>query len=723
MVATLLTNAAESNRGVLRYIPEVTWGTTPGSGVVKTMRITSSSLEAKKTTKVSEEIRADRMVPNIIEVAAMTDGDVGFEFSSGGQDDFYEHFLLAAFSQSMNHFMIKGSTVSVVTTSKIRITGADYTGWLSAGQYLKLEGFDSLFNNGHFHVASFSYTGGNTDIITNETSLVVEAGSAYTKVMDANDVLFKSTTAAIVAGNKISLTGWTTGKGLKAGQKLWLEGLGKESGTIAFNPLAPANNDTFSINDGVNTAITFEFATSSSLASTGHVFVLVTPTSPNTTAQALVTAIQDQFKKHNFQCYAKLTAGTKEAGSIAFATTAEVGDQFTINDGNNATRTFTFVASGAVLGSYNVNVGVSAAASGTNLAAEINFQLAAGTLNVTAAGTSTVTLTNNNYTGGTIVEVVDGGGDITTTNFSGGVKPTVTVYNGYQTGGTITESLASIVGTNFSGGFATKGGLFVTIVSIPDADTVVVSETLTADANGGGLTVVVKGSHLRNPGVATDIVKKSMSMETGFTDVGKYLGHNGLRLSSFTQTIVPGEIVKGKLAFMGRETRALDATELGNTGSYTVLDTTTDEIFNGTSNVDNIARNGSALTTAILKIDINGDAGLRSQPAVGAKFPAGIGYGRFSLKGTFVAYFQNFDLYRDFLNHATSSLSWDMKDLDWNKYFFTIPSIKYTASPLPLDGIDKDVTTTISWTAQRDAALATMFMVDRFSSVWSSTIA
>lgn len=722
MVSTLLTNAAETNRGVLRWINEVSWGTTPASGTVRTMRITSSSLEAKKTTKVSEEIRADRMVPGIIEVAAMTDGDVGYEFSAGGQDDFYEQFLLANFSRSMNHVLVKGSSVSVVTTSKIRLAGQDLSAWFAANQYVKLEGFFDLHNNGYFQVSSVSYTGGNTDIVTVETTLVVEAGNAYGKLLDANDVLMKSTSGAIVSGNKINLTGWTTGKGLLAGQKLWLEGLGKESGQIAFNGVNPANNDTFTVSDGVNTALTFEFATSSSLASTGHVFVLVTPTNPSTTADAFLTALMTEFHKQNIAVYGSKAAGVKQTGSIAFATTAEVGDQFTINDGNNATRTFTFVASGAILGSYSVNVGVSAAASGTNLAAEINAQLAAGTLNVTAAGTSTVTLTNNNYTGGTIVEVTDGGGDITTTDFNSGTKPIVTLVNGYQTGGAITESLASITATNFSGGSATKGGLFVTISSVPDADNVVTVETLTADANSGTLTMIVKGSHLRNPGNPLNIIKKSISAETGFTDVGKYLGHNGLRLSSFTQTVSPGEIVKGKLSFMGRQTTALDTSVLGNS-PYTILDTTVDEIFNGTSNVDNISRNGTALTTAILKIEIQGDAGLRSQPAVGAKFPAGIGYGRFSLKGSFTAYFQNFDLYRDFLNHSTTSLSWDMHDLDWNKYFFTIPAIKYTASPLPLDGIDKDVTQNISWQAQRDATLQTMYMVDRFSSYWPSTVA
>lgn len=604
MVATLLTGAAESNRGVLRWIPEVTWGTTPASGLVKTMRITSSTLEAKKSTKTSDEIRADRMVSNVIEVAAQTSGDVGWEMSAGGQDDFYEQFLLSSFTQSMNFFNVEGSSVSVNTTSKVRIAGKDWSAWLANSQYIKLEGFTNVNNNGYFKIASFAFTGGNTDITTVETTLVIEAGSTYTAVRDANDVFSKATTTQFQASNTVQTVA-VLPTNLIVGQRVYLEGLGKETGTATFTATDPTENDKFTLTDGVQT-LRFEIATNQATVSPGNVWIPLSATE-TTLAANFVTALMDQFRKQNIRISA--------------------------------------VAAAAV-----------------------------------------VTMTNHR-----------------------------------GTGGVLTEALATMTTTAFSGGSLTKFG-FYTIASIVDTTHFTTVETLTVDTNATTLTVIIKGSHLRNPGDPTLIVKKSISAETGFTDIGKYLGHNGLRLGSFKTTIAPGDLVKGSFSFMGRQTTALDTSVLG-LSPFVILETTTEEPMNATANVSNVLRNGLALTTAVLKIEIDGDAGLRVQPAVGAKFPAGIGYGRFNLKGSFTAYFQNFDLYRDFLNHTTASLEWSLEDADHNCYFFRVPSIKYLTDPLTLDGIDKDVTEMISWTAQRDTSLGTMFMIDKFSSTYPMTVA
>jgi tail tube protein len=720
MVATILTNAAETNRAVLYYIPEITWGTTPGSGTVRTMRITSSSLQAKKTTKLSNEIRADRMVSDVIATDFSTDGNIKWEMSAGGQDDFYQQFLLATWSKSMNYWLVKGTAVSTVTTSKVRVAGKDWTGWLANNQYIKLEGFLNPTNNGYFKISSFSYTGGNTDIITVETSLVVEVGTAYTKVMDANDVLVKSTAFTIVSGNKLFLDDWTVGQGLQVGQRLYVEGLGKETGSIAIGPALPANNDTFLVTDGVN-PITFEIADTAALASTGHVYINRALT-PDVLMANIQVAIMDQFRKQNFRVAAAQVAGTKQVGSFAFAATASATDTVSINDGRT-TVVFTFVASGAVLGSGNVNIGASATASGHNLKLEIDAQVAAGPLNVSATDvTGTVTVTNNLFTGGTLLAPVNAGADDTVTAFTSGTKPKTNLTNGVVGGGgDIDSALAYHTVVDMSGGDATMAGFF-TIASLPDEDTVVTNETLTANANGGGLTVVVKGSHIRNASTVAGITKQSMSAETGFTDVTKYLSHNGLRVGDFTMNLQPSAIVTGDFTIMGRQTATLNATVLG-TAPYTVLDANSESVFNSTSNVGDILRNGAALTTAILKLDVKGAATLRMQPAVGAKFPAGIGYGRFTLTGAMDCYFQNFDLYNDFINHTTASLLWSMEDGDHMKYYFTVPSIKYDSDPIAPTGIDKDVTETIAWTAFRDSTLGTMFMIDRFSGVWPTSVA
>jgi len=597
-------NSAESNRAQLLSIPEVTWGTTPGSGTVKTLRILNSGISATKDTKMSEEIRADRMVSSIVETAASTGGDVKFEVAAGSFDDFMQAFLLGAWTKTMNWFQVKGTSVSITGVHEVTITGADWTDWLADNQWLKLEGFLTAGNNIYVSVnGAPSYSGGNT-VITVDQTVAVEAGSAYTRIFDANDVHSVATTVTFTSGNTVDGGGANAYAGLKVGQRVWIEGLGKETGTIQAIATDPAEGDTIVISDGVDT-ITLEIRTNSALVTPGNVHVALSGT-PATLAASISAAIMDQFRRKN------------------------------------------------VMISCTVS-------------------------------TDTVTLTNHR-----------------------------------QTGGSISSASGGITETNFSGGSATKGG-FYTVASVPDNDTFTTVETLSTDANAGSKKVIVKGSHVRNPGVVGDITKQSFSMETGFTDVAKYFSHDGLRVGGFDFNVQTGEILNMSFSFKGRETATEPSgTALGNTGTYTVLPATSTEPLNATSNVGTIYKDGTALDLAVMNIKIQGDANLREQRAVGEKFPAGIGYGRFALKGTLEVYFEDFTMFNAFLDHDTVSLEFDVTDADEQTYWFKIPAMKVSADPISPPGIDKDVMEPMEFMAFRDSSLQTMFMVTRFSSVWGS---
>ena len=710
---------AEANRFALYQIPEAVWGTLPGSGVVYKVRLTSSSLTAVKETTSSDEIRADRMVPSNIEVAASTKGDVGFELSMFSYDLMWQQFLLGAWTQAMKGLFVKGSAVAVTGASQITIAGVDYTAWLADNQYVKLEGFTNLANNGYFKVnGAPAFSGGNTVITVDESSLVTEAGSAFTKIFDAADVLLKSTSTAFEATNKINGGGANAfaGLGLKVHQKIYIEGLGKETATVTFNADTPAENDTFDISDGVDT-LTFEIASVAGSVAPGNVHVALSG-APNTLRTNLMAAINGQFIRETLRVTAATgVAGTKEAGSFAFATTAEVGDQVTVDDGENSVQ-FTFAVAAA--GLTTVAHGGSATDSAANLATAIN---AHPSLNVTATPTTgTCAIVNDNYVGGELTEQADGGTDITTTDFTSGVAPTMIITNQRGTGGSIVETLDAITAGSFSGGSANKFG-FRTIASLPDDDSIVVAETLTTDANSGSLTVVIKGSHLRNPGVVGEITKQSSSFESAYTDIAKQFTHDGCRLGSFSLSVRAGEKVTGSWSLMGRETRSRNSTVLGNTGTYTVLDTTSNEPLNATSNVGTLEKDGVAFTTAITAIELNGDNNLREQRAVGEKFPAGIGYGRFMLSGKITAYFQNYDLYNAFINHETVALAFSFEDADHNRLFFRVPAAKFAKDDIVAEGINRDVMEPLDWMAQRDPVTNTQFMLDRFSSCYPSSVA
>lgn len=102
-------------------------------------------------------------------------------------------------------------------------------------------------------------------------------------------------------------------------------------------------------------------------------------------------------------------------GTVVFSSTADAGDIVTVNDGINTAVAFTFGGGGG-----QVSPGASATNSATNLAAAINNARLAGTLNVLAtSSTGTVTLTNLNLVGGSIVETADVvSNNMTVTTFS-----------------------------------------------------------------------------------------------------------------------------------------------------------------------------------------------------------------------------------------------------------------------------------------------------------------
>lgn len=596
-------NSAESNRAQLLYLSEAVWGTTPASGTVKTMRILSSSIAVTKETKTSDTIRADRMVPAVIETAASTGGDIKFEMAAGAADDFFQAFLLGAWTKEMNFWQVKGASIAVTGVNEITISGADWTDWLADNQWLKLEGFLTVTNNVYVRInGTPTYGSGNT-VITVDQTLVVEAGSAYGRIFDAGDVHTVASTVTFTSGNTVDGGGANAFASIKVGQRVYLEGLGKETGTIQAAATDPAEGDTIIVSDGVD-SVTFEIRTNSALVTTGNVHVALSGT-PNTLAASIGAAIMDQFRKKAFMISCTVS-------------------------------------------------------------------------------TDTVTLKNHRRTGGSI------------SSASGG----------------ITEA-------NFSGGSATKGG-FYTVASVIDNDTFTVAETLSTDANAGTLNVVVKGSFVKNPGTVSEITKQSVSAETGFTDVTKYFMHDGLRVGSFDLDIQAGEILSGSFSFKGRETTAEAATVLGNTGTYTVLDAAATEPLNATANVGTIYKDGVALDLAIMSIKMQGDASLREQRAVGEKFPAGIGYGRFSLKGTIEAYFEDFTFFNAMLDHTTLSLEFDVSDVDLNTYWIKVPALKITADPISPSGIDKDVMEPLEFTAFRDSSLQTMLMISRFSSVWGT---
>jgi len=189
---------ADSNRARIRYIKESdsNWGSTPNSGVTRELRYTGSTLNVQKDTTTSQEIRSDRMVSDIVETAMRSSGDLSVEFSAGSHDDFMEGFMYGAWTRPMGFDFVKGLTVSWGATNKLYLSGADWTTYFTVGHRVKTSGFVNPANNSYFEISALTFNSGanRTEITMTASTAVIESGTAYTQVIDANDVFVLNNT-------------------------------------------------------------------------------------------------------------------------------------------------------------------------------------------------------------------------------------------------------------------------------------------------------------------------------------------------------------------------------------------------------------------------------------------------------------------------------------------------------------------------------------------------
>lgn len=257
---------ADSNRARMRYIKESNsvWGTTPSSGTTRELRYTSSTMNAQKATTTSDEIRADRMVSDIVEVSATSTGDINVEFSAGSHDDFLESFAYGAWTRPMTFDSLQGVSLDWATSSTITYTGADVTGYFTVGHRIRLSGFENPINNGYFQISVIAFGSGVTTITVTTSIGIAEGGTVYSKLEDANDVIVLNSTA-IRSGTSAASTFDSNGGNLFAaaitagqlvvGQKIYVDGLGYQTSTVTIADSAMtviANGAYITIGDGTN---------------------------------------------------------------------------------------------------------------------------------------------------------------------------------------------------------------------------------------------------------------------------------------------------------------------------------------------------------------------------------------------------------------------------------------------------------------------------------------
>lgn len=89
---------ADGSRHSLFMVPEVTYGVTPTTPALETIRHTGTTLGLAKDTLQSEELRADRQIADFRHGARQVNGDISIELSFGSFDVILEALLLGTWT-------------------------------------------------------------------------------------------------------------------------------------------------------------------------------------------------------------------------------------------------------------------------------------------------------------------------------------------------------------------------------------------------------------------------------------------------------------------------------------------------------------------------------------------------------------------------------------------------------------------------------------------------
>lgn len=177
---------SDTNRVAMKYVKESTFGTTPGTPTMTTVRLTGESLKQATASTKSQEIRSDRQIPDVVRTGINVEGDINFELSPGGSGTAgpFDDFIASAVQASawVADVVSTGTYTPATSTTFTRATGSFVTDGLTAGSWIKVSG--STANNTIFRivtVAALTLTvSGVAVVVESSASITIRQGGTAT---------------------------------------------------------------------------------------------------------------------------------------------------------------------------------------------------------------------------------------------------------------------------------------------------------------------------------------------------------------------------------------------------------------------------------------------------------------------------------------------------------------------------------------------------------------
>ncbi|WP_029002723.1 phage tail tube protein [Azorhizobium doebereinerae] len=146
-----------TNRVRVGRVRETTYGVVPTSPVFKAQRLTSNALAGNPQTTVSNEIRSDRQVTDLILTGVQAGGNQAGELSFSAADDDFEEALQGTWLNKPSVTVLTADT-EISDVSATTLTVASGGAAFKAGHICLLSGFPTPANNKLARVASATAT-------------------------------------------------------------------------------------------------------------------------------------------------------------------------------------------------------------------------------------------------------------------------------------------------------------------------------------------------------------------------------------------------------------------------------------------------------------------------------------------------------------------------------------------------------------------------------------
>lgn len=166
---------ASSSKAQIRYIPEVTFGTTPVSGNPRELRVTGESMKFAVTKTESKEINNYRAVESVVVTDVGVSGDLNGEMQYAE----YDPLIAATLQSTYSAVGTNGVTSSIsITATATTFAGTGVGTGLVAGQFFTLGGTSNANLDGVLFRCSKT-TAPTANLITLHTSTPGVVGGPY----------------------------------------------------------------------------------------------------------------------------------------------------------------------------------------------------------------------------------------------------------------------------------------------------------------------------------------------------------------------------------------------------------------------------------------------------------------------------------------------------------------------------------------------------------------